>query len=141
MSEITVKTVDEWLNSVSYEEDPDYVPSDFALEFVNFIKLVNGGQGEENNTPVLHYKMLDKAAGPSKRIANMIHRGAAKALALDTQVPTPLGNVCLRDLRVGDEIFYREGKVTEIIHKSEVFYKPMYLLELEDGRTLKVSEG
>lgn len=82
MSEITVKTVDEWLNSVSYEEDPDYVPSDFALEFVNFIKLVNGGQGEENNTPVLHYKMLDKAAGPSKRIANMIHRGAAKTTVL-----------------------------------------------------------
>lgn len=76
------KTVDEWLNSVSYADDPNYVPSDFALEFVNFIKMVNGGQGEENKTPVLHFKMLDKAAGMTKRVANMIHRGAAKTTVL-----------------------------------------------------------
>lgn len=79
MSEdIEVRAVDDWLNIVSYEDDQDYVPSAFALEFVNFIKLVNGGQGEENKTPVLHYKMLDQVAGKTERIANMIHRGAAK---------------------------------------------------------------
>lgn len=79
MSDIPeVRAVDDWLNGVSYEDDPDYVPSAFALEFVNFIKLVNGGQGEENKTPVLHYKMLDQVAGDTERIANMIHRGAAK---------------------------------------------------------------
>lgn len=72
------KTVEEWLNTVSYEEDPSYVPSDFALEFVTFIKLVNGGTGEENKTPVLHYRILDQVAGDADRIANMIHRGAAK---------------------------------------------------------------
>ena len=53
------KTVDEWLNDISYKEDPTYVPSEFALEFVSFIKLVNGERGEENITPVIHYKMLD----------------------------------------------------------------------------------
>lgn len=53
------KTVIDWLNGVSYAEDPTYKPSLFALQFVNFIKLVNGGQGEEHKTPVLHYKMLD----------------------------------------------------------------------------------
>ena len=76
--EIEVRAVDDWLNIVSYEDDQDYIPSAFALEFVNFIKLVNGGQGEENKTPVLHYKMLDQVAGKTERIANMIHRGAAK---------------------------------------------------------------
>jgi hypothetical protein len=35
------KTVDEWLNEISYDGDPGYVPSEFALEFVSFIKLVN----------------------------------------------------------------------------------------------------
>lgn len=79
MSEIIeVRAVDDWLNIVSYKDDASYVPSDFALEFVNFIKLVNGGQGEENKTPVLHYRMLDQVAGTTERIANMIHRGAAK---------------------------------------------------------------
>ena len=42
------KTVEEWLNNISYDVDPNYVPSEFALEFVSFIKLVNGEQGEEN---------------------------------------------------------------------------------------------
>ena len=83
MSDIPeVRAVDDWLNGVSYADDPDYVPSAFALEFVNFNKLVNGGQGEENVTPVLHYKMLDQVAGDTERIANMIHRGAAKTTVM-----------------------------------------------------------
>ena len=72
------KTVEEHLNEVSYTPASDYVPSNFALSFVNFIKLVNGEDGEENLTPILHYMMLDKLATPSKLVANMVHRGAAK---------------------------------------------------------------
>ena len=80
---IETKTVDEWLNSVSYAEDPDYIPSQFAVAFVNFIKLVNGGAGEENVTPVLHLKMLDQIdKADSRKIANMVHRGAAKTTVL-----------------------------------------------------------
>lgn len=80
---IETKTVDEWLNAVSYADDPDYVPSQFAVSFVNFIKLVNGGAGEENVTPVLHLKMLDQIDQPdSSKIANMVHRGAAKTTVL-----------------------------------------------------------
>ena len=49
------QTVDEWLNMVDYTEDPSYVPSEFALEFVNFIKLVNGSEGEEHkNSSTTH---------------------------------------------------------------------------------------
>lgn len=77
-----VRTVDDWLNGVSYKDDPDYVPSTFALEFVTFIKLVNGGKGEENKTPVLHFKMLDQVAGRTERIANLVFRGAAKTTVL-----------------------------------------------------------
>ena len=73
-----VPTVEEWLNTVDYSLDDDYVPSEFALEFVNFIKLVNGGEGEENKTPVLHYRMLDQISSGESRLANMVHRGAAK---------------------------------------------------------------
>ncbi len=80
---LEAKTVEEWLNGVSYAEDPNYVPSDFAQAFVSFIKLVNGGQGEENVTPVLHLKMLDQIDQPnSRKIANMVHRGAAKTTVL-----------------------------------------------------------
>lgn len=71
-------TVEQYLNAVMYDFDPSYIPSNFALEFVNFIKLVNGGQGEENATPILHYRMLDQLASNVGNIANMVHRGAAK---------------------------------------------------------------
>lgn len=72
------QTVEEWLKTVNYEKDELYVPSAFALHFVNFIKLVNGSEGEENKTPVLHYKMLDKIADGSADMLNMVFRGAAK---------------------------------------------------------------
>jgi phage terminase large subunit-like protein len=58
------------------------VPSEFALEFVNFIKLVNGEEGEENSTPVIHYRMLDAIVSGETRIANMCARGTAKTTLL-----------------------------------------------------------
>ena len=83
MSEVVIeKTVDQWLNGASYVDDPLYVPSDFAFEFVEFIKLVNGEEGEENKTPVLHYHMLDQVDIGETRIANMVFRGAAKTTVL-----------------------------------------------------------
>jgi len=72
------KTVVEHLNNISYKEDTSYVPSLFALEFINFIKLVNGESGEEHKTPVIHFKMLDTIQGKETDIINMLFRGSAK---------------------------------------------------------------
>lgn len=72
------KKVIDYLNAIDYSIDPNYLPTEFALQFVNFIKLVNGGAGEENKTPVLHLKMLDQIGTGENAILNMIHRGAAK---------------------------------------------------------------
>jgi predicted phage terminase large subunit-like protein len=75
---VPAKSVEDYLNEISYEVDPDYVPSDFALEFVNFIKLVNGEEGEEHKTPVVHYHMLDNIVSKEANVANMCARGLAK---------------------------------------------------------------
>lgn len=74
------KTVDEWLDQVDYASlnDGNYIPTKFALNFMNFIKLVNGAQGESHKTPVVHLKMLDKIGGKTERIANLCSRGIAK---------------------------------------------------------------
>lgn len=72
------KGVEEWLEETDYSVDPDYVPSDFALEFINFIKLVNGEQGEEHKSPVIHYNMLDLVKGKKQHIANLCSRGLSK---------------------------------------------------------------
>ncbi len=70
--------VTDYLDTVSYDDDPTYVPSDFALEFITFIKLVNGAEGEEHKTPTMHYKMLDTLVTDAKEIVNLCHRGSAK---------------------------------------------------------------
>lgn len=72
--------LDEWLDQVDYGtlNGAGYIPSEFALMFMNFIKLVNGAAGESNKTPPVHLKMLDKVAEPDQYIANLCFRGAAK---------------------------------------------------------------
>lgn len=77
-----IVTINEMLNKISYVDDEFYVPSQFSIEFINFIKLVNGAEGEENKSPVLHYKMLDQLNGDADRIANMLFRGSAKTTLL-----------------------------------------------------------
>jgi predicted phage terminase large subunit-like protein len=75
------KTVDDYLNEVDFmmlNNHGGYVPTEFALKFMNFIKLVNGEKGEENKTPVMHLVMLDKLQTKDEKIANLCARGTAK---------------------------------------------------------------
>lgn len=72
--------LDTWLDEVDYSwlNSPEYMPSEFALTFMNFIKLVNGKTGESHKTPPVHLAMLDKVAYGGDYIANLCFRGAAK---------------------------------------------------------------
>lgn len=79
--------LDEWLDNVDYSalNSSTYVPTTFALTFMNWIKMVNGQEGESHKTPPVHLKMLDKIVqvNPITRavnsyIANLCFRGAAK---------------------------------------------------------------
>lgn len=72
--------LDVWLDNVNYKDLNTglYVPSEFALTFMNFIKLVNGAQGESHKTPPVHLMMLDKTVSGNEYIANLCFRGAAK---------------------------------------------------------------
>lgn len=75
------KTVDDYLNEVDFlklNSPGGYIPSEFSLKFMNFIKLVNGDVGEDNKTPVMHLAMLDKLATKQKKTANLCARGTAK---------------------------------------------------------------
>lgn len=74
--------VEDYLNATDYSDDASYVPSEFALLFVTFIKLVNGVQGEEHKTPVVHYRMLDTITQGGTRIINLCHRGIAKTTVM-----------------------------------------------------------
>ena len=134
------KTVDEWLNEVDYSGEGGYVPTLFALKFVNFMKMVDGNETDRNTTPEVHLKVLDSFVLDKDRVANMMHRGVGKALALDTPIPTPAGWTTMADLKVGDKVISRSGKSCFVTHKSPIHNKPMYRLHLDDGRTLNVCE-
>jgi predicted phage terminase large subunit-like protein len=79
MSQLVKKTVEDWLRDVDYGDDPSYVPSEFALEFINFIKMVNGDRGEENASPVIHFKWLDNLCNRKQDSVALCARGFAKS--------------------------------------------------------------
>lgn len=76
------KTVQDYLNEVDYTDLQNYKPSEFAIMFVNMIKLINGSGGEENETPIMHYVMLDRLISPNPRSASMVFRGGAKTTVM-----------------------------------------------------------
>ena len=69
----------------------------------------------------------------------LLSRKNGKALALDTEIPTPDGWKLMSDIHPGDYVFGQDGKPSKVIVESEVFDKPMYLVTFEDGSTIKAS--
>ena len=132
-------SVEDYLNSVSYSSLDYYEPSDFGLEFVSFIKLVNGAEGTENKTPPVHYKIIDSFIS-DQDVINMCHRGMAKALALDELVYTDSGTMTIKDVQEEDLIYGEDGELTRVTAKSRVFHDAMYKITLADGRSIKVSK-
>ena len=81
MSKLVKQDLDSWLDGVNYSllNSASYIPTEFALTFMNFVKLVNGIEGESHKTPPVHLRMLDRVVeSPSDYIVNLCFRGAAK---------------------------------------------------------------
>lgn len=79
MTTSNILSLEDHLKLVNYSYlNESYIPSEFALNFMNFIKLVNGTAGESNKTPVFHLAMLDKLIGGNPYVANLCFRGSGK---------------------------------------------------------------
>ena len=77
------KQLEDYINEVDYHKmNTEYQPSIEALQFVNFIKLVNGAKGEENKTPVMHLVMIDDLIHSGEDNLFVVHRGGAKTTVL-----------------------------------------------------------
>ena len=78
MTDPTNFSLDNLLNKVDYSKfAKGYIPSQFAIEFINFIKIVNGGRGEENKSPLFHYDILDTIAS-NRNVLIVSFRGSGK---------------------------------------------------------------
>gem|GEM_PF-5717704 len=64
----------------------------------------------------------------------------ASALSLDSVLYTNNGWTTIKDCMIGDSIIGDDGRLTTIIQKSCIFNRPMYEIELSDGRIIKVCE-
>lgn len=69
--------VDESLNNIDYDWS-GFSPTMDALKFTTFIQEVNNGDGEENQTPIVHTAMMEKVFNKKKRSLVLCHRGLGK---------------------------------------------------------------
>lgn len=58
--------------------------------------------------------------------------GDFKGLALDTPIPIPGGWSSMGELKVGDEVFDRHGKICKVKSKSEIHFNPCYKITFDD---------
>ena len=133
-------TLEKLIREVDYVKmGENYIPSKFAIKFINFIKLVNGEDGEENKSPLFHYDILDTVY-KNKNVLIISFRGSSKALALDTLLMTPTGHVSMGDVEIGDYVLDRNGKPTKVTHTSEVFHNQTYTITLSNGESFVANE-
>ena len=68
-----------------------------------------------------------------------VPRKCGKALALDTEIPTPHGWKKMKDIHYGDFVFGADGNPARVMAESEIFQKEMYEVIFEDGEKIKAS--
>lgn len=69
----------------------------------------------------------------------LVARQNGKALALDTEIPTPDGWKRMADIHTGNYVFGQDGKPAKVLVESEIFDKPMYRVTFDDGSTIDAS--
>ena len=132
------------LDSVNYGGPyVNYVPSEFALDYLLFIKLVNDGRGEANTTPMMHMIMLDQVDSPDPRhenVANLCFRGSGKLQPNDSKIYTPKGYTTMGKIKKGDKVLHRDGSVTKVTKKTKETLIKCYEMHFNDGSMTVVGE-
>ena len=74
------------------------------------------------------------ASGRFDRLMLLLPPGSAKALALDTPIPTPEGWCAMGNLRVGDRVFDENGQPCSVVRVSPVWRdRPVYRVRTDCG--------
>ena len=95
----------------------EYRPQQESLKFFNWNNLMFGN--DTNETPKMHFQLIDEMLTQHTKFCGEMFRGSAKALSLDSKIITPDGYKLMKDICVGDIIFDRNGKKTTVTHISE----------------------
>ncbi len=80
------KQLEDYVKEANYQWlDESYIPSPEAIEFLTFIKLVNGKKGETNKSPPMHLRMIDDLINFNDNLF-IVHRGGAKTTVVHEYV-------------------------------------------------------
>jgi len=132
-----------------------YTPSEEAFNVINFIRLSMGREPENLNSKA-HYFFIDAMLGSDTikpyydvrgmdfkaMVGNSLilsTREFSKALAHDTLIATPKGDIAIEDIEDGDYVYSRTGKPTRVKKKSPMFFDNTFEMKLSDGRSFKSS--
>lgn len=80
------------------------------------------------------HRMWQRLADMYPRLNLIAHVESAKALAVDTPIPTPNGWRTMGELQVGDQVFAGDGSVTEVVNATAVMENHRcYRVKFGDG--------
>lgn len=99
----------------------DYLP-EFRNEYTEKSKNPELGRGILTRYSYLDY--ITNGLVPSDLLIVGAETGAGKALPLDTKIPTPDGFKMMKDIKPGDFVFGKDGKICKVIAESKVFNDP-----------------
>jgi len=103
--------------------------------------LLENDETHEAEPADYHYTWSDMLLNGDGNEAIQGYRESAKALPLDTLLPTPSGFRTISELAVGDEVFGIDGIASKIIAKSIVFHNQCYKVEFDDGTECVCNES
>lgn len=86
------------------------------------------------------YRTIPDGRRPERPLVLCVNRGGAKALTLDTPIPTPTGWTTMGDIAVGDLVLAADGTPTRVTDKSPVrLGDDCWRVTFDDGATLDTS--
>ena len=110
----------------------------FAEKYFHIVTLDDGKR------PIKLYpaqRRVLKSLVKHRRVCLLASRQIGKALALDTPIPTPNGWTTMGELKVGNEVYGRNGRPCRVTHAWEVRNdRPCYKVTFSNGDTIVADE-
>ena len=118
-----------------FEKDDRYFDAEAVEKVITFISKLKHFTGKYNNQPFLlepwQKFIIYNLFGWKKKKDNLrlirnfyleLGRKNGKALDISTKIPTPNGYTTMGDLKVGDEVFDKDGNITKVTFVTPIKY-------------------
>src|SRR3954468_12665288 len=118
----------------------DYVHIETLLQVtLDEIEKISATGGIGTGIPT-GFQQLDEITNglhPGQMVTVSGRPGSGKALALDTELPTPTGWTTMGDVQVGDLLLGADGRPTRVVAATEVMDgRPCFEVEFSDGTVI-----